>query len=262
MCTFGVLGLSCETPAAPTHDDIKSETLGGPAEGETKGGARKGGAPKGGAQNFALFSPTTIFFLFFSLLGGPFSWTWLVPTCGFFGVEVFWCRGVLGVQVFRGFRGSAGSAGSEAQRFRGSEFRLFKMLEVLGGGFRGFDCGIQFWVRTKNDPKCIVGFDSDTFSEKMLKTTVKLEMRFKAYSSKGVDKNGAKCNKGFGRVTKIFLRFKHGKRWVYKKWSKMQYGFQVHFFSRQQRSPRPQPQHTLHDGGQTCKRLHKRRRKG
>ena len=29
-------------------------------------------------------------------------------------------------------------------------------------------------------------------------------MGFRAYNSKGVDKNGAKCNLGFGRVTKIY----------------------------------------------------------
>ena len=30
-------------------------------------------------------------------------------------------------------------------------------------------------------------------------------MGFRAYNSKGVDKNGAKCNMGFGRITKIYL---------------------------------------------------------
>ena len=33
-------------------------------------------------------------------------------------------------------------------------------------------------------------------------------MEFRAYNSKGVDKNGAKCNMGFGRITKICLH--HG----------------------------------------------------
>ena len=31
-------------------------------------------------------------------------------------------------------------------------------------------------------------------------------MGFKAYNSKGVDRNGAKCNMGFGRTTKIYLQ--------------------------------------------------------
>ena len=30
-------------------------------------------------------------------------------------------------------------------------------------------------------------------------------MGFRAYNSKGVDKNGAKCNMWFGRITKIYL---------------------------------------------------------
>ena len=63
MCTFGVLGLSCETPAALGEGKKKSEILGGPAEGAPaegscgrwcgglKGwgpeGARRGGGPKG-----------------------------------------------------------------------------------------------------------------------------------------------------------------------------------------------------------------------
>ena len=54
-----------------------------------------------------------------------------------------------------------------------------------------------------------------TLCRKMLKTAEKLKfgqnkvkskMGFRAYTSKGVDKNGATCNMGFGRVTKIYLR--------------------------------------------------------
>ena len=59
-----------------------------------------------------------------------------------------------------------------------------------------------------------MGFDSDTFTKKLLQTAenlkldknkVKSKMGFRAYNSKGVDKNGAKCNMGFGRITKIYL---------------------------------------------------------
>ena len=37
------------------------------------------------------------------------------------------------------------------------------------------------------------------------KNEVKSKMGFRAYSSKGVDKNGAKCDVGLGRMTKIYL---------------------------------------------------------
>ena len=52
-----------------------------------------------------------------------------------------------------------------------------------------------------------------TPSRKMLKTKEKLKldknkvkskMVFRAYNSEGVDKNGAKCNVEFGRITKIY----------------------------------------------------------
>ena len=37
--------------------------------------------------------------------------------------------------------------------------------------FRGVRLWGYFWVRPdKNDPKCNMGFDSDTFTKKMLKT--------------------------------------------------------------------------------------------
>ena len=49
-------------------------------------------------------------------------------------------------------------------------------------------------------------FDSDTFTKndqnsrklKLDKNKVKSKMEFRAYYSKGVDKNGAKCNMGSG----------------------------------------------------------------
>ena len=38
----------------------------------------------------------------------------------------------------------------------------------------------------------------------MDKNNVKSEKGFRAHNSKGVDKNGAKCNMGFGRISKIY----------------------------------------------------------
>ena len=43
---------------------------------------------------------------------------------------------------------------------------------------------------------------------KLDKNKVKSKMGFRAYNSKGVDKNGAKCNMGFGRTTKIYQRLR------------------------------------------------------
>ena len=76
----------------------------------------------------------------------------------------------------------------------------------------GFNFG---FAGDKNDPKCNMGFDSDTLSKKYSKQLKKLKfgqkfgqkskMGFQAYNSKGVDKNGATCNMGFfGRITKIY----------------------------------------------------------
>ena len=41
----------------------------------------------------------------------------------------------------------------------------------------------------------------------MDKHDVKSEKGFRAHNSKGVDKNGAKCNMGFGRISKIYPTF-------------------------------------------------------
>ena len=41
--------------------------------------------------------------------------------------------------------------------------------------------------------------------KKLDKNEVWSEMRFRAKNSKGVDKNGAKCNMEFGRMTEIYL---------------------------------------------------------
>ena len=45
MCTFGVLGLSCEAPGKK-----KSEILDGPAEGRSGGGCPGGGGPEVGPE--------------------------------------------------------------------------------------------------------------------------------------------------------------------------------------------------------------------
>ena len=58
--------------------------------------------------------------------------------------------------------------------------RVFESVLVFKGlGFLGWVGswlqGLTFVWPDKNDPKCIVGFDSDTFSKTMLKTTEKLK---------------------------------------------------------------------------------------
>ena len=49
-----------------------------------------------------------------------------------------------------------------------------------------------------------MGFDFDTFTEKKSLKQLKIEV-FTVFNSKGMDKNRAKCNMGFGRMTKIYL---------------------------------------------------------
>ena len=51
---------------------------------------------------------------------------------------------------------------------------------------------------------------------KLDKNKAKNKMVFRAYNSKGVDKNGAKCNMGFGHISKIYLDWTTDEK---RKWS-------------------------------------------